>query len=458
VSTPENPYVVTEAQIKLPPVGWVERMKHLGPGLILTASIVGSGELIATTLLGAKAGFVCFWVIIVSCLVKVAVQVEFGKNAIYSSRSTMAALNGLPGPRFGKANWSIWLWLLLMMPKMLQVGAIIGAVAMIINVIQPTLAIQTMVWPVAVVSSLIVWGGGYRLIERVCIVLIALFTIFTVASLISVQFTPYAISMDQFVSGLSFQLPAGVTAVALAAFGITGIGGDEIMAYNYWLIEKGYAAYSGPARDTAEWRARARGWIRIMEIDALVSMAVYTLVTVVFYLLGAAVLHGMGIVPDGEGKLISTLSLMYTESLGAWASDMFLAGAFVVLFSTVLAALGAWTRMFSDAFAQIGFLDFRNQAQRQRLITILAFVIPLLWAIAFLYYKNPAYMIIVGGTVTVVILFIVAFAAAWFRYRECPKELRPGPLYDAWLWISIASICVVGIYGFWDAFSKWANS
>ena len=59
----ENPYVVTNDKVLEPPVHWWERLKFLGPGLILTASIVGSGELITTTLLGAQAGFVCFWVI-----------------------------------------------------------------------------------------------------------------------------------------------------------------------------------------------------------------------------------------------------------------------------------------------------------------------------------------------------------------------------------------------------------
>jgi manganese transport protein len=442
----ENPYIVTEANIKAPPQHWLERLRYLGPGLILTASIVGSGELIMTTILGAKAGFVCFWVIIVSCLVKVAVQVEFGKNAIYTGQSTMAALNGLPGPRFGKANWSIWLWLILMLPKMLQVGGIVGAVAMLINIVHPSFSIQSMVWPVAISAALIVRGGGYKLIERVCLTLIALFTVFSIASLISVQFTHYAISWDQFSSGLTFHLPVGVTAVALGAFGITGIGGDEIMAYNYWLIEKGYAAYSGPRHETDEWRARAKGWIRVMQLDALVSMAVYTLVTVVFYLLGAAILHGSSAVPEQDGQLISSLSLMYTESLGSWASGVFLAGAFVVLYSTVLAGLGAWTRMFSDAFGQIGLLDFQNSRQRHRVIAILAFIIPLLWAICYLYYKNPAFMVIVGGLVTVVILFIVAFAAAWFRYRELPKYLKPGRLYDAWLW---ASILAIGGVGYW---------
>ena len=73
-----DPYVVTKDTIIEPPVSFRGRLRFLGPGLILSASIVGSGELIATTGLGAEAGFITFWVIIVSCLVKVAVQLEFG--------------------------------------------------------------------------------------------------------------------------------------------------------------------------------------------------------------------------------------------------------------------------------------------------------------------------------------------------------------------------------------------
>ena len=51
-------------------------LKHLGPGLIITATIVGSGELIATPALAAKVGFTMLWFIILGCLVKVFVQVE----------------------------------------------------------------------------------------------------------------------------------------------------------------------------------------------------------------------------------------------------------------------------------------------------------------------------------------------------------------------------------------------
>jgi len=126
----DDPYRLAPENIKAPPTTLIDSLKYLGPGFILSASIVGSGELIATTLVGAKAGFVLLWFILFSCVVKVAVQLEFGKHAISSGETTMAALNSLPGPRIGKANWSIWLWLILMLTKTLQLGGIIGGVVL----------------------------------------------------------------------------------------------------------------------------------------------------------------------------------------------------------------------------------------------------------------------------------------------------------------------------------------
>jgi len=60
-----------ESSIKSPPKTFFGTLFCLGTSMILLASIVGSGELIMTTTLGAQAGFVALWIIIVSCLVKV---------------------------------------------------------------------------------------------------------------------------------------------------------------------------------------------------------------------------------------------------------------------------------------------------------------------------------------------------------------------------------------------------
>lgn len=441
-----NPYQRTPETILAPPVGFGQRLRFLGPGFILSASIVGSGELIATTRLGAEAGFVTFWVILVSCLVKVVVQLEFGKQAIYSGESTMEALNKLPGPRLGRANWTIWTWLVLMVFKLLQLGGIVGGTALVLALFFPQVPVAVWSYGTALVVSLMIYRGHYTPIERISLVFIGLFTLLTLASVGAVQFTPLQITTAELGSGLRFQLPPEAVFIALGAFGITGVGGDEIMAYNYWLIEKGYAAHTGPREDTEAWRQRARGWIRVMYLDALLAMVIYTVMTAAFYLLGAAILHRQGLLPEGMA-LVETLSQLYTQSLGPWAGTLFLVGAFVVLFSTLFGALAIWTRLFSDAFAQIGWLDFKNTRQRHRAIAVLAWSFPLLWATLFLVLQVPALMVIIGGVATTVILLIVVFAALHFRYRRLPDALRPSRLYDVAFWISVLAILMVGVYG-----------
>src|SRR3546814_15067440 len=113
------------------------------------------------------------------------------------------------------------------------------------------------------------------------------------------------------------------------------------MYYNYWCLEKGYARFTGPFRDTPEWQRRAKGWISVMHLDALFSMVIYTLVTAAFYLLGAAILHQRSEVPEGY-EMIETLSYIYTETLGPGARSVYLLGAVIVIYSTLFAAPAGW--------------------------------------------------------------------------------------------------------------------
>ncbi len=445
MSTPENPYALTREAIREPPTSLKGKLGQLGPGFILSAAIVGSGELIATTTLGAEAGFVTFWVVMVSCLVKVTLQLEFGKHAIYSGETVMAAFNRLPGPVLGKGNWTIWTWLFIQLFKLLQVGGIIGGVALTLNIAFSWLPVWAWTWLAAILAALLIFKGYYQFIEKLALVMIGLFTLLTFASLFFLQYTDYAIGWQDIAEGLKFTLPPAAVGVAIAAFGITGVGGDEIMYYNYWCLEKGYARYTGPIEDSPEWLHRARGWIAVMYWDALLSMVVYTLVTAAFYLLGAAVLHERQYVPEGY-EMVETLSYIYTETLGPGAKSVYLLGALIVLFSTLFAALASWTRIFSDAFGQLGWLNFYDPQVRKRSIAVLAWVFPFLWSLLYLFIKLPVLMILLGGFVTSILLLIVVFAAFHFRYRRLPVSLTPSRMYDVFFWISAVVIVAVGVY------------
>ena len=58
-----------QSSIKEPPKTFGGVLRQLGPGLIIAGAIVGSGELVATTAVGAEAGFVLLWLIIIGCLI-----------------------------------------------------------------------------------------------------------------------------------------------------------------------------------------------------------------------------------------------------------------------------------------------------------------------------------------------------------------------------------------------------
>src|SRR5918992_6071118 len=132
----DDPYHVTADRIREPPVGWAHSLKHLGPGLILSASIVGSGELIATTTLGAQAGFAILWMVIFSTLVKVAVQIELARWTISTGEPALTGYNRVP-PRFGRIGWVNVLWIVVALSKVLQIGGIVGGTAVAFSVLMP---------------------------------------------------------------------------------------------------------------------------------------------------------------------------------------------------------------------------------------------------------------------------------------------------------------------------------
>lgn len=445
-----DPYLISNNAIQQPPASVLGGLKFLGPGFILSASIVGSGELIATTVLGAKAGYAALWIIIVSCLAKVAVQLEFGRHAILTGETSVLAFNKLPGWRIGKANLIVWILLVLQFLKVVQIGGILGGTAVVLHLLVPGVSVYVWAFAVAGVAAALVFNGRYGLIEKASLFMILMFTIFTIASLVSVQFTEFTFSFGEVINGFRFRLTGEEIAIAIGAFGITGVASDEIIAYNYWCLEKGYARYAGIPDGSPAWKHRAHGWINVMYLDAVVAMILYTLVTTVFYLLGAAILHGNQTIPNGNA-VIETLALIYTQSLGAGVRTIYLVGAFFVLFSSVYATLAYWTRVFPDLLGQLGWFDFPDLKKRKHLVSVLAFLFPFIWACLFCYIELPVLMVLSGGIIGSLMLLLVVFAGWHFKYGRV-QVLPSGRFYNLIFWISVLSIGWVAVYGLVQTF------
>ena len=517
-----------------PPTRWIRIVRSVGPGLIVAGSIVGSGELIATTKTGAEAGFSLLWLIVLGCVVKVFTQIELGRYAIISGRTTLRALDEVPGPRIaGRGNWLVWYWLLMWLASISQLGGIVGGVGQALAIAAPLTQqgqlynemsdAQTLyqfdvyaanspreglakitpdelaarqdraqrllnvyregngsspgygnsvphdaaIWAtvIAIGTSLILFLGRYGLIQSLSTVLVGSFTLLTVVNLFLLQReVGWRVELAEFISGLSMHLPtaenastgSGPTAggaggaglnpigTALATFGIIGVGAAELVVYPYWCLEKGYARFTGTYDGSEAWKRRAAGWMRVMHVDAWGSMAVYTFTTVAFYLLGAAVLHRVGLNP-AKDDMVRTLAVMFVPVFSDWAAFVFLFGAFAVLYSTYFVANASHARVFSDALRVIGVIS-DDPVTLRRWVHRLSGFFPLLCLAIYLAFPAPAQLVLFSGVAQGVMLPMLAAAALYFRYRRSLAALRPNRLWDVMLWISAAAMLVTGTW------------
>ena len=429
-------YDLRPEDIEQPPKRFFQILRRIGPGMILAASIVGSGELIATTTLGAEAGYAALWIVVFSCFIKPALQAEIGRYSIVTGETGLAGFNRLPGPRW-RVNWVVWAWCAMVIMSLFQVGAMFGGVAQVLHALAPAVAIN--VW-IVLLLGLTLWillGGGYERIEKLATVKVCLFTLLTLLCALLLMRRPELFQpSDVLTEGFAFKLPPGDGIItAIAVFGITGVGATELFMYPYWCVEKGYARFTGRHDGSAAWLSRAQGWIRVMHLDIFVSMFIYTVATVAFYLLGAGILHPQGLVPQAA-DMIAILSKMYTETLGAWSKPVFYAGALVTLYGTIFASTAAHSRLFADLVRLLGGFEHGDYAARLKWRNRFVLVLTIVPTILILGVQSPVAMVKAGGFAGAMMLPVIAAGALFFRHRLLPAEARPNLYLTAGLWFA----------------------
>lgn len=452
-----DPYALVSSATKDPPVGWLASSKFFGPGLLVSASVVGAGELITTTALGAEAGFLLLWLVFFSTIIKVAVQMEMARYSIVTGEGAIEGYNRVP-PRIGRMSWVFLMWALMAISKLIQTGGVVGGLAAALSMLaplgfEPLSAASVTIWAVVVtvvaIATLIT--NHYGLIENVAVFLTIAFVAVVVIVVAALPLTEFSYTAGDVASGLSFQLPLGAIGIALTMFGMTGVASEEITAYTYWCLEKGYARWSGPNDGSDGYRRRARGWIAVMQKDALFSWVVYTASTAAFYVLGAAVLHPQNLIPEGN-ETISILSDTFAGVFGEPGRIIYLIGAVAALGSTMWAAIPSWSRSWANALALVGVFDWSDARKRNRWMQFFIALLPILWLITFLWIDSIMVMIMVGGIAGGIFVAGVAVSALYLRTRIEP-ELRSGRLLHVALMVSSIAIIMLGLYSVVTALS-----
>ena len=422
------------------PKTFFERLKFIGPSVVVTGSVVGSGSIVMTPLLGAAAGFMLLWWLLLSMWSKPIIQAEIARYIVVTKKTFLEAFADMPGFKTtiqGKTtSWLVWFMFIGVIPSIAGMGGLAGAVAEAGNTMFPFLTVEIWVVISCLVTWILLYFGSYKSLEKTLLVMVLFFSFMTMIIAIAMQSTDYQVSAAQVSSGLSFSFPSGYLPLALAVFGFTGISYGEIMAYTYWCLEKGYAENSG---NNVE---ETKHWIKTMQTDVWVTVFFITLGTLPFFFLGAGVLYN---IPELQQSLatssfwdidvISSLQNMFSLVLGGWAKWLFIVLAFFVLFSTLLSGTAAFTRTISDYLISMGLI--KEQANtRKKLIKLIAFLIPFLSGLFYFVLPNPFTLLLIAGIWAAMGLPIVNIGALYLVNKLEP-ELQPKVTTKLILWGSL---------------------
>jgi Mn2+/Fe2+ NRAMP family transporter len=454
-SVQSDPYVLDPSQVQEPPHGWRPSLRFLGPGMITSAAVVGSGELITATTLGATVGFVLLWLVFVSTLVKVAVQIELARWSITTGQPGIAGYDQVP-PKLFRRGWVSYLAILMFLQFLTSQAGVLSAAGLALSLLVPvggdptsTLSLGFWVAVMVAIAIAVHIANRYGIVEKVSTVLVVLVTVAVVVMVFGIRLTPFAWTAGDLGSGLQFQIAAGAMGVALAMFGLTGVGAGEITSYSFWCVEKGYAVWTGPDDGTEEWARRARGWVSVMKKDAWLSWVVYTVSTAAFYILGAAVLHPQGLVPEGS-EVLTTISRIFTDTLGPEVGVLFLVFAAVALFKTILANVPSLSRQIAASMAVFGLFDWGDRRARDRCMRILMIGLPIAWGLLGVVVSSPLALVVLGGILNALYLMAVSVATLYLSFRRTDRRITDGPASTAYLLVSAVAVFAVGALALTD--------
>ena len=437
--------------IREAPTGFGGLLRNIGPGVIVSGSVVGSGELLVTTRMGAEVGFVFLWGVILACLIKYAIQLELGRQCILRNSTTIEILDRVPGQRIKGVSWIAWLCVAGYFSVTVAVIGILGSVAGLMVTIFPFLPEQ--IWAVVVFMgmSVLLWRGLYNDLETMVAALVATFSLVVIGSVLALQGTDYAISGAQIAAGFRFEMPSDGAFVALAVMGSVGATAVELFMYPYWIVEKGYPSFVGPRQDSDEWRARYRGWMRVMMADAGVCTGIALVITGAYYLLGASVLNTLNVLPEGM-KVVEQVSLIFTKSIGDWAYYIFMFGGFCTLFSTLLVFAASSGRIGADFLRRVGVAALSADDSYRRWVRIFQIGFPFLWLVFILFDSRTLDFVLKGANANNLLLIPVAYGVLHLAMKTPERERMSmwtelALLLTLWAIINFTAINIFNLLG-----------
>jgi Mn2+/Fe2+ NRAMP family transporter len=403
---------MSEAHIP-PPKTFSGKLKLIGPGIILAAAAIGSGELILTPRAGALFGLSIAWIIIVSVIYKLFLTLGLARYTIATGEDIFVGFSHLPGPRY----WFVWIMGVIYLVGAVGYSGISLACGSALYALFPSLSMVQWAVFVVVLAYVLLLSGSYEPVEKAAFIL-------SIVLIVGVLYSLSALRPDigWFFKGLAPKLPSGSGQTAVSLLGWTA-GGTSTLIYSFWILEKGIG------RDKSGG-IHFKGWLSLIRLDTGISYFLMILISFAFLAIGVLVLstagpEGSPLIPARE-ETTAVLSRLLTVATGPKTKSIFLVAALAILYSTVIGLVDGKSRALRSAIQII--LPKSKRISDKSMYRIFATLMCLV-IFAFLFTKRPVLLIVLISAVEAPVLSISAIVLIYLLHNRLPKAQRPGILW-----------------------------
>jgi Mn2+/Fe2+ NRAMP family transporter len=409
-------------------------VRSIGPGLVVSMSWLGAGDLVNSSVSGGNYGYALMWALVLAMFSRFFFTSAIAKYGLCNAVGDESVLTG-----FGR------LWR--------HLPAVVGVLAFLSGFILQTymgVAVGTALYhlsgglggetwgiflwtfvTVLVTGLMLVRSARYRALEVVARATVAVLVLAFVISALVTRPDPGA-----FARGLAFQLPPdtgtfGALLVAAALVGAVGGSAGNLM-YPEFIHSKG-------------WRGPA--YLKLMRVDLMVGVLAVIVVNLAIWVVGAEIVRANGLTVEGIDDLALTMQLA-VGSAGPW---IFWIGLFFVAFSSFGAYATGYTQMLFRGLHES--LPARRakygEGSRDPLFNWLQVGVMVVLPLAFAAPGLPDVLVltVIGSSVGVLLAPVIVVCTIWLTNSK--RLMLPGHT-NTW-WMNVILV-VVGIIGMWATY------
>ncbi len=334
----------------------------LGPGLVWTSDLVGSGEVIITTRNGAILGITVLWAIVIGVFLKCWIGLSGARYTVCTGEGMIDMFSRIPGPR----NWIVWIVMVIqLVSAAIGMGSLASAAGNFLHGLVP-LSPDFAGWLISILAVIVLWSGKFNILKFIMTFLVAVMCIGTIY--VAVVVSP---SLTELLKGLLIKIPevpewaitrAGVSRnpwreiLPLLGWAAGGFGSQ--VWYTYWVLGEGYGMANGkqygqPAdlnelkNLNTEDARKLKGWCRIVNLDASMAMIITAVLSVCFLIAGAMILRPLEMAPR-DSELAFTLSRIFSSQWGKAGGYLFILSGTAALSGTLMVQMAGWPRLIAD--------------------------------------------------------------------------------------------------------------